>query len=223
METNRKLLKSKRGPRKNRAQSGRRSGVTSFFNPSSPPTYWKGKELKMNIIDLPASISTAATTLDLTTAIIQGTGYASERIGNAIELVAVTIDGTLIGGQSNNVADDKYNEFRIILADGTPAMAGLLAPSVESFTSPRTNPGVKKILYDRSISLASPGPDSVGYMPPVKDIKIFIPLSGTVEFTGAGAGTQGWRSITTCFVSDSAIGPNPGFSNGKQTLFYTDN
>jgi len=177
----------------------------------------------MNVVDLPAAVTTVATNLDLCSAITQGTGYASERIGNAIELVGVAIDGCLLGGQSNNVADDKYNEFRIVIADGTPAMAGLMAPSVESFVGPRTNPGVKKIIHDRTVCLASPGPDSVGYMPPVRNVCFFIPLSGTVDFTGAGAGTQGSRSITTSMVSDSVIAPSPGFSNGKQTLFYIDN
>lgn len=177
----------------------------------------------MSIVDLPASVSSGATNLDLASAIVQGTSYLGERIGNAIELVGVSIDGCLVGGQSNNVADDKYNEFRIMIIDGTPAIPGLFAPSVESVIGSRASAGVRKVLYDRSICLASPGPDSVGYMPPVLNVKIFIPLSGTMEFTGVGAGTQGLRSIVTSMVSDSAIGPNPGFSNGKQVLFYTDN
>lgn len=189
----------------------------------APPVFYRGHELKLTNVTLPASVSSAASNNDMVQFIAQTANWDSGRIGSVIELIGFALDGCLVGGQSNNVADDKYNQFRITISHCTPGAIATFNPSVSSTISGRSFPGITRVLHDQSIDLASPGPDSVGYMPPVRHVKFYIPLEGIkVQFYDTMAARLSSDTIMASFVSDSAIGPNPGFASGKATLFYRD-
>jgi len=189
----------------------------------TPPAFVGGREIKLTNGTLATSVSTAGVNYDVCQFITVGTNFDSQRIGGVIEPIALAFDGCLMGGQSNVAGDDKYNQFRMVVVESTMAAIATFNPSIVSSVSPRSFPGIKKVLYDQNFDMASPGPDSVGYMPPVRHIKWSIPLTGKMMFSSPAAGTQTEYTILVSLVSDSAAAPSPGFVSSKITMFYRDN
>jgi hypothetical protein len=192
--------------------------------PGSPPSFIGGHELKVTYGTLATAVTTTAANFDMSQYIAGGSGFNSGRIGNVIEPNSVSFQGVLMGGQSNVVADDKYNIFRVIVTWATVAGLAAFNPSLVSGVNCRTFPGIEEVLYDQTFCLSSPGPDSVGYMPPTKAVKFSIPLRNKkIFFNGTGQGSQCDRTIGITCVSDSAVAPSPGFQSGVACMTYLDN
>lgn len=177
-----------------------------------------------NAILAPA-ITTAPINFDLLQYCLQGVSFDGGRVGNDIVVIGIAWEGVLMGGQTNVVLDDKYNIVRMLITECTPAALGTFNPSLVSSVSPRTFPGIKRVIHDETWTLASPGPDSVGYMPPTRHIKHSVKLNVPVSFSqaNAGSGSETFQTLMVTLVSDSVIAPSPGFVSSKMTTFYTDN
>jgi len=178
-------------------------------------------EMKYAPFVLPTAISTAATVYDMTTYINTSPNALNGRIGDLIETTHLILGGTLVGGQSNTVADDAYNVVRIIFVKMVPGTS-FAAMNIGSVVTPRSIAGLISVLFDKTYTLVSPGADSTGYVPAVCSVSISIPLSGTVFFAGTGAGTDSVTTIGTVFISDSAFVVHPGFEDGSVGLYYID-
>jgi hypothetical protein len=172
-------------------------------------------------LNLPASVSSTPSVFDMTSNIAIGAQFYNNRIGNAISPKFLTVNGNLVGGQVDGIADDTRNTFRMVVALGTPGLAFAgLAPG--SLLITRIMSGLKKVLYDKEYSLESPGRDTVGYMPAQRSITFTVPLQQVLSFTGNAAGTVSCLTYYLVMVSDSGTVPNPGFTNGSATMFFTD-
>jgi len=132
----------------------------------------------------------------------------------------------LVGGQSNVAADDKRNVFRLVLAwwdckSNTPLQTNgaTLGGSIEHGQASAL--GLISVVYDKMYSLASPGRDSTGYLPPTKLINLHKKLSGKINYTGNGVGTAN-RHLILSMISDSGIIPSPGFVTGEYCFKYLD-
>jgi len=185
---------------------------------------FRGSELKQKVYALTtnfSSVSTAGQQYDIGSTIGQGLEI-DQRIGRAIRAVKVSLTGTMVGGQTNSVTDDRRNTVRLCL---------LLAESVSTFTytvsdvlDPRLRPGLVRVLYDRVFELVTPGGDSTGYIPATKEMHLSIPINKIMTFgqAAAGAAAASPYSLFLYVVSDSAGVPHPGFVDGNMVLSYTD-
>jgi hypothetical protein len=173
---------------------------------------------------LGALSSVGTTVLSRSLASLVGAGAGSnQRIGQAISATAVDLIGTLVGGQSNLVSDDSYNTVRISLVEGFPGTS----PSgwnVASILDPRYFVSMNKVWYDQKFSLKSPGRDSTGYMPAVREFKIRILLPRVpFLYTDVAGNTLKNSELYLCMVTDSSLAPNPGFhASDTVALEYLD-
>jgi len=126
----------------------------------------------------------------------------------------------LVGGQTNVVTDDSYNTFRIVVFSHT--VGSTIAFTLTDLLDPRFNQGLRKVFYDKSFTLTSPGRDSTGYMPAVHKIEATIPLNFLQLYSGTGATAVSTEELAIGMVSDSVGVPNPGFESGSIALFYAD-
>jgi hypothetical protein len=186
----------------------------------------KGKEAKLTTFAMHtnfASVGTAALIASMTGPLSAGTDNV-HRIGNVIRTTEIGFNGTLVGGQSNVIADDPYNSVRVLVLEGNTA---LLTTNVALFTmsaviSPATIPGLRQIHYDKICDLVPPGRDSTGYMPAVRVFNWSKKISRQIAYTGAAANTDYLNSFCIVMVTDSAIVPHPGFENGSAFVNFVD-
>jgi len=188
---------------------------------SIAPVY-QGHERKFYSLGLLSSFPSISSTVSITDIgqVSAGTDY-NNRIGRTMEIVKFKLVGQIIGGQSNLGTDEQRNTFRIALIE---ANAGFTASGFKNYSvlDPRLWPGMVRVLYDRSISLASPGRDTTGYMPAAKELNIAVPMHLVIKYTGTAANSDSTTSLFLLMVSDSAISPNPGFTGGSAIVEFID-
>jgi hypothetical protein len=170
-----------------------------------------------------ASISTTPAYVFLGSQVIGGTDVM-QRIGRAITCKELRIGAVLAGGQTNSGLDDEYDTVRMIVAICSTAFAPSSSTLVAGgFLDPRTLPGLGRVLYDRHFTLTSPGKDTTGYIPAVRNINLRIPLHNfVIEYTGTGTNVASLNDIVLICVSDSVLAANPGFVVGRAVLLFTD-
>jgi len=224
-----RITKSKQQKRGNRNRSRRNARRTqkslALISPMVDRDELKGNEAKFYSYTLATmgAITTTPNGVNMCSNIIQGLQFYSNRVGSLIELHSFGLRATLVGGQSNIVTDDAYNTVRLVVAVTEPACT-FATLTMNSILGPRDQSGVHQVLYDKVITLSSPGRDSVGYLPAVKTVSLNLPLRNLrVRFTGAGANTVSNETILIGVVSDSAAAPSPAFVSGQALLYYSDN
>lgn len=163
--------------------------------------------------------------------ITESVGQIGSRIGRKIAITSISLCGTLCGGQSNTGVDDKINTVRIVGLNAVlnnEAVTAVLPLSGIGLSDPLwkesgVSQGIRKIWYTKVITMASPGPDSVGYMPAFRRIRmkhVFRrPL--VIHFADDSANYPNVLPFI-CFLSDSTAMPNPGFTNGYIKYTYKD-
>lgn len=133
------------------------------------------------------------------------------------------MEGSLHGGQSNLVTDDNHNTVRLLLVRGVPStMATALGASLTLSSAPinaENISGVTEVLYDQTVELPSPGPDSTGYMPALKHVKTYIPVNRYFTFHSTGLSDD---CVVLAAVSDSTAVSHPGFTSGWLDVLFTD-
>jgi len=149
------------------------------------------------------------------------------RVGRKLRITKIRFSNcVLAGGQSNIVADDKYNLFRICIATwykgATSTPFTVQAIGLSSTMDRENTPYLGKIYYDKLIALKSDGRDSTGYMPALRRwtfTKRFKNL--TITYSDDTVNTWDKQLIMSC-VSDSTASPNPGFINGSIKVWWED-
>lgn len=159
-------------------------------------------------------------------------GYdISQRIGRKISISSFSLEGVLHGGQSGVVADDRYNTVRFVLGlwrHNTPCVTNAFTmDSLINKAGFSSTGGVSLVrkYRDFKVILTSPSPDTTGYMPALKKIKIFIkfrkPL--VISFPSVSATSTQNTYFVLSMLSDSSLPPNPGFIAGSYTITWYDN
>jgi len=123
-----------------------------------------------------------------------------------------------VGGQSNLVTDDARNVVRLIVAK--VIKGGAFAPSVTSILTPYVFPTLVKVYHDSQLELHSTAPDSTGYMPAQKHVKLNIRLNELITYAGQNAADSAAYDIIMYMVSDSAAASNPGFVTGYSNTHF---
>lgn len=148
----------------------------------------------------------------------------SARTGREIKISAVNIDGVMVGGQSNSVADDNINAVRVVLGlweISTPLTTN--NAGLSSVIWPKSSYGanlVKKYM-DKTIILRSSGVDSTGYMPAVMRLKKFIKMRRPITYNNTTS-TSSNQFLMLSMKSDSSAVPNPGFVSGRWEVYFQD-
>ncbi len=152
--------------------------------------------------------------------IATGTDMAS-RIGRLMQVTRVALDGVLLGGQTNSVADDAYNVVRVSVVEGEPALSvaspnhpGLLGP-----WDPRVQVGLMDVLFDRTYVLQAPAKDSTGYIAAACPCQFDLRMSKVLEYTGSSAASPRNRTLYLVIISDSVAVVNPGLSASSTLTF----
>jgi hypothetical protein len=168
------------------------------------------------------SISNGVSYLALDTLIVAGSD-SNQRIGRSIRILWVDISGSLVGGQTNSVADDDYNFVRISLQG---LQGGLVWSSatynVSSVLDPRNRPGLDHVYHDAYYTLVTPGKDSVGYINSVAAVRLHWNVNRVFTYTATTGGCNSPHELFLSMCSDSVGVPNPGFTNGSVCIYYTD-
>lgn len=132
----------------------------------------------------------------------------------------------MVGGQSNIVTDDKYNVARICVIEYESGTTPLVGFNLGAILDPRNGAykGLIKVLHDQVYLLPSPGEDSTGYLPALREVTIDVPLNLDVSYVSASGGAVNLSShaVMIGVVTDSAAPPSPGFINGTATLTFED-
>lgn len=172
----------------------------------------------------------------------QGT-TSMQRIGDRVRIKSITFRGTLMGAQTAGMAEDVYNQFRIVIAiwrqaAGTTPLATLTA-NLDDPLNPREAaafdgidpPSLKNLmvrkLFDRKYMLITPGLsryDGNQYIPAVRKIyfkKVFPGLGLDIKYGDTGLALPSKRLFVS-MVSDSAGLPHPGFIDGWIIMKFVD-
>ena len=168
-------------------------------------------------------------------------GLSTQIIARRYELIGFSLYGTLQGGQSNVVADDRYNVCRcmVCIFDGETASWAASAKWPAAVTTNTTAPirikapvvpadgstqHIRRKVFDKVYTLSSPGRDSTGYMPAVRTIGIRVRFKRPIIFNYCNeSGTlKPDKYIAMAWISDSTAPPGCGFVNGALTWFWKD-
>jgi hypothetical protein len=192
------------------------SAKVSFGLSISDPAR-RGEEMKYVPLVLPTSVSTTVSNVSL------GVGAGAEvtqRIGRTVVYKRLHLCAQLTGGQTNVVADDARNSFRIVIADADIGVTPTF--TLNDILDPRFIAGLQKVYYDKTFSLATPGRDSTGYLPASREIFIDVPVDKIQTYFGSATNAQSRSSLCMFCVSDSVAVPSPGFTNGGAYVTFTD-
>jgi hypothetical protein len=225
---NKSLARHSRKPRKSAGRKeityGSQSG--SAGNDHRQPTFFQdkfgtheNKYFNSPLTTYFASVSTTKRILDLCSPIVEGDDY-NMREGREVKLRDLIFYGQLIGGQSNLGTDEQRNCFRISVVEA-PTSWSSSSIDVSGPADCRLW-GCQRILFDELFSLVSPGRDTVGYMPAGLYVDRQVRVRNHVNYAGSGAAADVGLTIFLVMVSDSAISPNPGFTNGNWALRFED-
>lgn len=191
----------------------------TYLNPGPNEIKYIGRVLTGEF----ASISTSGAIYDMCSNIAEG-AEINQRIGRSVKLRRLDVYGTLVGGQTNLVTDDRYNTVRITVFTGAPGIGvGGINWSLNAIADPRTCNGVERILYDEVVTLRSFSRDSTGYMPAQRAVRFSVSLSGRRQlFSALTSGSQSCSTVYLYMVSDSAAVANPGFVSGVASISWID-
>jgi hypothetical protein len=167
-----------------------------------------------------AAVANVLASHDPCATIIQGL-ECTDRIGRSIYLRSISLYGTLVGGQSNSVADDSYNTLRMSVVACTDG-ATLAGYTLQSIQSPEVITGLEHTYMDKFVALSTPGRDSVGYLPAVRRITWTCPINRVIRYRGAAANTVNGTTVRVAMISDSVAAPSPGFVSGCLVFAFTD-
>jgi len=175
---------------------------------------------EVNVVTNYSSIGSAAWIVNDVVQIAAGTGE-QERNRSAIKVGTIHFNGTLVGGQSNSVADDAYNTVRVMIVRASESLVAADWNAV-SLNDPPLRiafPKIREILSDKRYVISSYGPDSVGYMVRAMDTKCTVPVNDTFYWYTSAATTHENESIFLCMRSDSGVAPNPGYVTPAKLWF----
>lgn len=168
-------------------------------------------------------------------------GLSTQIIGRRYEIIGFSLWGTLSGGQTNTVADDRYNVVRMVAAvfDGDTAgtAPGSKWPNMSSggaatpirlkspiWPNDGSTQWIRRKVKDKLWTLTSPGRDSTGYMPVLKNVsfkhRFKKPL--IVNYCNESGGLKADKVLAIGVCSDSSAVPAPGFVNGTLTWYWKD-
>jgi hypothetical protein len=139
-----------------------------------------------------------------------GTGE-QERTGQRIFVETLNLGFTLVGGQSNGIADDVYNTVRVVVVIGAESLES--ADWTQDLNAPKLRnvfPKVRSFLHDQFHTLSVYGTDSTGYVARAKRIDVKIPINRFFEYESIDGQSYLVDSLFIGVKSDSAAIPNPG-------------
>lgn len=188
-----------------------------------PSGEFQGKELKWRVralsTDLP-SIGLANVYRNLTT-LGTGTDYY-QRVGRRVTIHYVDLFGTLVGGQTNSVADDPYNTVKIAVVLAVPTFAPSTEWSVAAPIGPQQVPGIRQVLWSGTVVINTNAKDSTGYIANGKLFMKRIVVNKTFEYTGSTDSVSSSDGLFVVACSDSVAVANPGFNSGFSLVCFTD-
>lgn len=171
-----------------------------------------GSESKLATVNTVfTSVSTAGAYASLVSNIAAGVD-CNARIGRRIRVTRIGFQGTLIGGQTNSLADDPYNTVRLVIVKAVPGFTWNGGLSVNGFIDPRYHAGLFEVLYDKAMVLRATAKDSTGYVAAAKVVRFNIPMSAVFEYNGTGAAAPVGKEMRAYCVSDSSAVAHPGFA-----------
>jgi len=167
---------------------------------------------ELNLVTDFSSVGSGSWTIVDVVQVAAGTGE-QDRNRSAIKVGNVHIDGTLVGGQTNSIADDPYNTVRIMVVRGAESLVSADWNAVSMNDPPLriVFPKVREILLDKRFVISSYGPDSTGYMVKAVPVKCTIPINDIFYWYTSAATTHENESLFIAMRSDSGAVPNPGF------------
>lgn len=156
----------------------------------------------------------------------QGSGL-NNRKGSTIMVRSIEINGVLVGGQSDTVADDDYNVVRAVIAayvgdDDTP-LAGAGLPMTSPLNREIYSGGrLKYKLMDKFVPLpVSTIGISAGYASKPRVFSFRQAINQKITYGTSGIGAPNQRLILS-MISDSSAVPNPGFVTGFINVLFED-
>nr|WAE42901.1 MAG: capsid protein [Cressdnaviricota sp.] len=167
------------------------------------------------------AISNAWTGTQYLGAITPGTGPAN-RIGNKIRVTGFYFRGLLLGEQTGLATDQTYNQVRLVMlaADNGFVTANLPTGSINQVIDKSNCLDLDYKIYDKLFLLRSPGVDGVGFMPALKEVKIFKRMNSIINFkTGTNFPDKNFGMYTQ---SDSTVIPHPAFATTTLRIYFTD-
>ncbi|AHH31478.1 putative capsid protein [Dragonfly larvae associated circular virus-8] len=146
-----------------------------------------------------------------------------QRVGRVITPTYFKLRGLLHGAQSNVAVDDSHNIFRILLLVTDYDWTYGTSIATNNYIDPGkgVHHKIKQVLYDRTMSLCSPGRDSTGYLAVQKEINIKASLRRMGKMVWDDSGNPS-KLLYLVMVSDSVISVNPGFTDGQYRFYYKD-
>lgn len=152
----------------------------------------------------------------------------NKRIGNSITVKSIQLEMVLVGGATDNIADDAYNTVRIVLAawdcETTPlgAASWNMNYPLRSTLCPTTSSMLKKY-YDKYITIPSVGAGTIGVTPGMRKVSYYkyFKKGFKMNFADASADYPDKKLILS-MISDSQLPPNPGVTNGYWVITYED-
>lgn len=170
------------------------------------------------------AVTATGVLINLYSAIPQGTDL-NQRIGRSIKSINYSLYGTLVGGQTNTVADDRINTIRIVFLEanvGTTVTAVNTSWGLTFPADPRYAPGVTRVLRDELFTLTSLGRDSVGYMPASTTISMNGSYSKRLTYTSTASNSISGTCLFLFMITDSVAVPSPGFTSGAWAVTWTE-
>lgn len=150
-----------------------------------------------------------------------GTDYY-QRIGRRVFIHYIDVYGTLVGGQTNSVADDPYNTVKVALVLATPAFTPSTEWSVTTPLGPQQVPGLIKTLWTTSFVINTNAKDSTGYIAKGISIGKRIPVNLKFEYTTTTDVAASNLGLFLVCTSDSVAVTNPGFNSGYSLVCFSD-
>lgn len=157
----------------------------------------------------------------------QGVNF-SERIGRKIRISGYEVRGVLTEGSVDGIADDLYNNVRIVIGlynAGSQTPLGDATTSINAPIEPMLNTRGRLIkkYHDKYLALETTGAGQTGYCPSMKNLSIkkFFKKPIVVEY-GTDTNVYGDKMLIMSMISDSVGVPNPGFTCGYFRVWYTD-
>lgn len=150
-----------------------------------------------------------------------GTEYY-QRVGRRAFIHNVRLQGALVQGATNSVADDPYNTFKLALVLAAPSFAPTTDWAVTTPMGPQQVPGVIKVLWTCTYVVTAKAKDSTGYIPGVQLISEDIPVNTEFQWSSAADVAASNTGLFLVAVSDSTAVPHPGFVNGYSEIIFSD-
>jgi hypothetical protein len=155
----------------------------------------------------------------VTSGIIGGDDFTN-RNGRQILVRQVRLSGLLVGGQSNVITDDAYNQVRIVVY--TMGSNNALTFDLTASLDPRVQQNLKHVYLDKLITLHSPARDSVGYLPAIREVNFKVSMQFNQDYVSLAVNATTGDYLAIAMVSDSTAVPHPGFVSGMIDVIFDD-